>query len=167
METEDKYARRLKELQNQLRRQKAAVEEIGLLLDRSTRRLFQRDQAAFLEEFKLEIMQDVEIFQSVESEAASEFNKRAIHGRIPSTMVDLYNVFSGRRNSSEIGLTELLDEIYKKPPFHTVLIAIGPEGIPEDVKVMSISRNARNSHISEKSVQENLRSYGILLLKPE
>ena len=54
METEDKYASRLKELQNQLRRQKAAAEEIGLLLDRSARRLFQRDQAAFLEEFKLD-----------------------------------------------------------------------------------------------------------------
>lgn len=167
METEDKYARRLEELQNQLRRQKAAVEEIGWLLNQSARGLFQRDQAAYLEELKSRIMQVVELVQADEIEAENEFNKGMMASRIPSTMMDLYHAFSGRRNSSEKGLTELLAEIYKKPPFHMILIAIGPEGIPEDVKVMSISLDARNSNVSEKTAAENLRNYGFLLLTPQ
>jgi len=52
----------------------------------------------------------------------------------------------------------------KQRPFGTVLVSIGPKGLPDDVGVVSISRLARESNREEPQVINQLRERGHLLL---
>ena len=55
----------------------------------------------------------------------------------------------------------------RKVPFGTVLMVIGKEGIPEDVKIIFISRLARESNRSESEVVANFKNNGYLSMTPE
>ena len=55
----------------------------------------------------------------------------------------------------------------RKVPFGTVLITIDGQGIPKGVKVVSISRLARESSMSESEVETNMKRDGSLLMSPE
>ncbi len=55
----------------------------------------------------------------------------------------------------------------REVPFGTVLITIDKQGIPEGVKVVSISRLARESNISESEVEKSLKHDGCLLMTPK
>ena len=55
----------------------------------------------------------------------------------------------------------------KTVPFGNVLIDIGKEGIPEDVRVIPISRLARESNRSELEVKTSLTHDGYLLMTTE
>jgi len=48
-------------------------------------------------------------------------------------------------------------------PFGTVLICVGPRGMPDDVQVVSISRLARESNREESEVINELQGRGCLL----
>jgi len=52
----------------------------------------------------------------------------------------------------------------KTVPFGTVLIRIGKEGIPEDVKVIPVSRLARESKRSKSDVVASLKRNGYLMM---
>jgi hypothetical protein len=49
-------------------------------------------------------------------------------------------------------------------PFGTVLVRIGPGGVPDDVDVVSVSRLARDSHRKESEVIEEMKKAGNQLL---
>jgi len=70
------------------------------------------------------------------------------------------------KNKRLSALTDSLLESHanKEPPFGTVLICIGPKGLPDDVRVVSISRSARESNREETEVINELREHGYLLL---
>ena len=55
----------------------------------------------------------------------------------------------------------------RKAPFDTILIAIGVEGIPKDVRAIAISYLTRESNKSESDVKTNLKRAGHLLLTKE
>ena len=54
-----------------------------------------------------------------------------------------------------------------EPPFGTVLVHIGPKGLPDDVGAISISELARESNRAESEVISKLRERGHLLLSEE
>ena len=55
----------------------------------------------------------------------------------------------------------------KKFPFGNVLISIGKEGLPEDLKIIPVSRFARESNKTESEVETSLKHDGYLLMTPE
>ena len=55
----------------------------------------------------------------------------------------------------------------RKPPFGTVLVHIGPRGLPEDVEVVSISSLARESKRDESEIMNGLLTRGNLLFGDE
>jgi len=63
-------------------------------------------------------------------------------------------------------ITEALT-IGKRRPFGTVLVSIGPKGLPDDVQVVSISELARQSNRQESEVISELREHGHLLFSEE
>jgi hypothetical protein len=54
----------------------------------------------------------------------------------------------------------------RKVAFSKVMIVIGHEGIPRDVKVVSVSKLARESGRSEATVMNDLRASGHRLMVP-
>ena len=52
-------------------------------------------------------------------------------------------------------------------PFGTVMVCIGPKGLPQDVKAVSISQSARDSNRSEPEIVNRLQEDGYLLFNEE
>lgn len=55
----------------------------------------------------------------------------------------------------------------KEHPFGTVVVCIGPKGLPDDAKVISISELARESNRDESEVINTLQERGYLLFSEE
>ena len=51
--------------------------------------------------------------------------------------------------------------------FGKVLVAIGPAGLPDDVRVVSISKLVRESNRRESQIISELRHHGCILLEEE
>jgi len=52
-------------------------------------------------------------------------------------------------------------------PFGTVMVCVGPEGLPQDAKAVSISQLARDSNRPEPEIVKRLQENGYLLLTEE
>jgi hypothetical protein len=52
-------------------------------------------------------------------------------------------------------------------PFGTVMVCVGPKGLPDDAKAVSISRSARDSNRLEPEIVKGLRENGYLLFSEE
>jgi len=52
-------------------------------------------------------------------------------------------------------------------PFGTILVAVGPGGVPGDVRAVSVSALARKSGGSERQVETSLRVGGYVLMPQE
>lgn len=55
----------------------------------------------------------------------------------------------------------------KKAPFGLVMICIGPKGLPDDAKAVSISQSARDSNRLEPEIVNKLQQNGYLLFSEE
>ena len=52
-------------------------------------------------------------------------------------------------------------------PFGTVMVCVGPKGLPDDVKAVSISQSARDSNRPEPEIGKRLQENGYLLFTEE
>jgi len=55
----------------------------------------------------------------------------------------------------------------KKRPYGTVMVCVGPKGLPDDVRVVSISELARESNRPESETMQRLRKRGYLVFNQE
>jgi hypothetical protein len=61
----------------------------------------------------------------------------------------------------------LRDPTYRQQPFGLVMVCIGPKGLPDDVKAVSISQMAREAGRLESQIINKLREDGYLLFSQE
>jgi len=62
---------------------------------------------------------------------------------------------------------DTFDTITRKKPFGTVMVCIGPKGLPDDARVISISQLARESNRPQTEVMSKLQDDGYLLFSKE
>ena len=113
-------------------------------------------------------MKEVENTRLMELEAQKVFyQSKMIYGPTAFAFSWLFAARNNRNDALLKGVEAANSVMSKKSPFGSVFIAIGKEGLPEDVKVVSISRLARESKKSELDVKVNLQTNGYLLMTPE
>jgi len=66
-----------------------------------------------------------------------------------------------------IGARHAADDWRKSAPFKTVAVAVGPKGIPEDMRVVSLSRAAREIGKPESEVRAALQGRGYRIMMPD
>lgn len=165
METKGEFNRRLADIKHQLRRQKAIVEELGQVLPPNVQSVLRFDQAIILDELKARVMREVEDAHMTEVLASKEFSKRqCIGGIVGFTAGTIFAAIDGRENPVSRGINVLQSTINEKAPFNTVLVAIGKNGLPDDVTVVPISALARQSNRNESEIMGNFAKDGYLLL---
>lgn len=76
-------------------------------------------------------------------------------------------LMSSREHPFRVGAKLASEALEETAPFGRVLVAIGPKGVPDDVKVVCVSRLARQGRGSEAKVEATLRSDGYTLYLPE
>jgi hypothetical protein len=167
METEGQFSRRFKELKSQLRRQTAAVEELGAMLNHRANGVLRHDQAVFLDSLKAKVMEEAEYARLREIVAKGEFRKEKLSkGIIKFAVGTVGAAIAGQKNPLLEGVSSFKSAMEQKAPFDTVVIAIGQKGLPEDVTVLPLSRLARDYNRSETLIRDALKNRGYLLMTP-
>ena len=132
-------------------------------------RLRRHDQARSLEALGRKIAQEVSDIQRAETAASYGFNQAAlITGLVKFGIGSLKALAShNREHPLTAGARLARDDFARTAPFGEVRVAVGLGGVPDDVNVVALSRQARELGGAESEVAERLEGRGYLLFMPE
>jgi len=135
------------------------------LFDEEACRLKRRDEASRLKTLYFSIRQQLDWAQRSENAAEYGHNQAnlivSLGGLAVTGIIKMVSKNDRLSTYSDHITTSLTS---KQRPFGTVLVSIGPKGLPDDAGVVSISRLARESNREEFQVINELRERGLLLL---
>ena len=168
METEGEFNRRLKELQCQLRNHKAAAGELRSVLGKHVQGVLGHDQAVILDDLMAKIKKEVDDARLVEIIAKNKFiDGKFTAGLTGSIVGALSSLITHQGNPLLESASRLKSALDQKAPFDNVLIAIGSRGLPEGVKVIPLSKLARDYSKSEAEIRDFFQNRGCRLMTPE
>ena len=168
METMTDFEKRIKAMRLKLADQNEAIDELATSFNYNKRQLVQHDQIACLQTLRARILKEVEDTKRMESAAQrGSYQGNILCGLAVFAFSGLFAAMNNRKDALLIGVKAANSEMSKKIPFGSVFVAIGKEGLPEDVEVAPISRLARESNKSELDVRVNLQTNGYLLMTPD
>lgn len=144
----------------------AALKEIFAQETQHLRRL---DQVGRLDALKEKVVQEVHGIQMRETDESLGFNLgNLISGLVNFAVGSLVAaVRHSREHPLSIGARFALSDFEKIPPFGVVVVAIGPGGIPDDVTVVALSRQARELDTSESEIVAAIEARGYRLITRE
>ncbi len=155
-------------MRSKLGEQTIAIRELAAAITESEIQIVRRDQVTQLGILRSNILLDVKAIERTESSAQYRAVKNSLLGAGAAfTFGSLFVAATRHKGAYNAGLGLASSVLSRKAPFDTILIAIGLEGIPKDVKAMAISCLARESNRSESDVKTSLKQAGHLLLTPE
>ncbi len=129
-------------------RARAQVDALGVLenaLAREAEHLRRRDQARCLDALRARMAQDVADMRRREVTASLSFNEVAlISGLAKFAIGSLIGVaLRANEHPLSIGAKLAASDFARSAPFRTVLVGVGPGGVPDEVNILPISRYAR------------------------
>lgn len=157
---------------NKLQHQARTLTSVGLslvsLFAQEASWLSREDEASRLRVLHYVILEQLDGAKRSEDAASDGHSKASLVFSLGGLAAGLLikKVSKNERLSALSGhlLNSLVDE---QSPFGTVLVCIGPKGLPDDAAVVSISRLARESDRQESEVTNELKEWGFLLLSKE
>ena len=156
------------EMRSELEQQTITVEQLAIAFAGSDIQLIRHDQVACLRILKSKIMEEVQSIKRNESASQSSANTGALLSSGTALIFgSLFMAKMGRKNALDIGSRMAELSLTKNIPFGTVVIAIGKGGLPEDLKIINVSRFARESNKTEPEVETSWSHDGYLLMAPQ
>ena len=161
----------LKPFQNyveDLRSKANNLTETGLALDalfaREEARLNREDEASSLREVYRTVLEQVQRLREIELLASCDQSR----AKLILSMTELaVTAIVSRGKLSAITDCLLRGSAYKQQSVGLVMVSIGPEGLPDDVRNISVSRLARESNQSEEEIISRLNDDGYLLMSED
>jgi len=164
MEDLTPYITSLKNLRSRAKKLTSTGLSLTKLLDEEACRLKRRDEASRLKTLYFSIRQELDWAKMSEDAAEYGHNQAnlivSLGGLAVSGIIKMVSKNDRLSTYSDHITTSLTS---KQRPFGTVLVSVGPKGLPDDVRVVSISRLARESNREESRVINQLREGGYLL----
>ena len=156
------HCKRIEELRCEIKALEEAVVTLDNAFAQEAEHLRRYDQAQCLDKLQARVAQEIRYEELMESSASLRYTEaRFISGLAKGIGTSLGSlVRPTSENPLIIGARHAADEWKKAAPFGTVLVAVGPKGIPEDVRVGSLSRAARETGKPESEVRAALESRG-------
>ncbi len=160
--------RQLETLIDRATAQTMAIEALADVFAQEAVGLLKRDQARRLYRVKGEVITQVAHVQSIEEATRCGFSEgRFINGILKLVAGSLGAAMSRSREHPLLrGARIAAREFERIPPFGTVVVAVGPGGVPDDIVVVPVSRLARESSRPESAIIAELKSRGHLVLTP-
>ena len=149
------------------RQQVAAIKQLVVAFAESNIQLIRHDQVARLGLLKAIIMQEVENIKRIESAAQSGSIKGVWFESGAKFVIGSLLAASSGRDPLDTGMGMVKSVLSKKVPYGTILIAIHEKGLPDDLKIVPVSRFARESNKTESEVETDWKHDGSLLMSPE
>jgi hypothetical protein len=158
----------LKNLRYQARKLSAASLSLSNLFAEEAVRLHRTDQASRLEALYFSIRQQLDGARRDEAAASRGHREARVMISLGGLAVGAIGKMVSKNEELQAFSEDLLNSLASKQrPFGTVLIRVGPKGMPDDVQVVSISQLARESNQEESEVINELRIRGCLLFSEE
>jgi len=169
METIVNLSTRIKQLSLEVEQQTVAVSELAVSFADGAQRQVRNDQAILLRSLKTRIMWEVENIRRMELAAQSRDNNITLFGKAPAAFIfgSLYTAATRHKDAYKTGVKLAGSVLSKEIPFGMVLIGIGKEGLPEDIKSIPVSCFARELNKTEAEAEASLKGKGYLLMTPE
>jgi len=169
MESVTVCRQRLEALRCRVRTQVKALGVLKTAFAKEAEHLRRHDQAQRLRDLRSQIMREVKHVQRMESEAAYAFEMGTfITGLMKFSVGALGAAAAGRPESPLlVGARLAKDDFERREPYGTVLVAVGPGGIPDEVNVVPVSRWARESGRPEAEIEAALKAQGCVLMQPQ
>ena len=168
METIASFEELIQTMRSELEQQTIALERLAIAFAGSDIQLIRHDQVARLRILKSRIMEEVQNIKRSESASQSSANTEALLSSGTAFIFgSLFMAQMGRQDALDIGSRMAELSLTKNIPFGLVLIAIGKEGLPEDLKIIPVSRFARESTKTEPEVEANWKHDGYVLVTPD
>lgn len=168
MEGLNSYRTCLKDLRHRAKKLASTVRTLSNQFDQEANRLSREDDVSRLKAFRSCIRQRLNEVRWSEEAASYGHTKAGLIFSLGGLAVGGI-VKMASKNKKLPAISSLLMRSYtdKQPPFGRVMVCIGPKGLPDDVRIVSISRLARESNRGESEVINGLEEDGCLLLTGE
>jgi len=165
MENLKPFHSQLKNLESQAKKLTEAGLALNSLFDQEETRLKREDAASSLRAVYRAVAEQLQWLER--TEASVEYG----HSQV-SLILSLSGLAVAAMGSKSKRLSAIADHLLQTPaneqqPFGLVTVCIGPKGLPDDAKAVSISQLARESHRPEREVVNKLQDDGYLLCSEE
>jgi hypothetical protein len=131
-------------------------------------RLNREDEASRLKALYSSVKQQMDKVKRLESAARYGYSRVKLTASLVGLGMGIAIKMMSKDEQSSAFSNHLLRNLGgKERPFGTVVVCIGPKGLPDDVGVISISELARESNREESEVISELRECGHLLFSEE
>ena len=155
-------------MRSELGQQVIAVKRLAVTFAEGDIQLVRHDQVTCLGTLKSRIMREVEDIKRMESAAQTGSDKGALLGGVIAfALGSLFAAARGRKDVPQFGARLAGSILSRAVPFGTVLIVAKKGGLPEDMKVIPLSRLARELNKSESEVEASLKHDGYRLMTPK
>jgi len=155
----------LKNLQSESERLVVARLALNTLFAEEETRLEREDEVSLLQGVHRGIVEQLQRLRGIEASASCGHSQTSallfMAGLATTALVSQGNRASAIKDYLVGKATD------RKEPFGLVVICIGPKGLPDDAKAVSISQSARDSNRPEPGIMNKLQQNGYLVLSEE
>ena len=131
-------------------------------------RLTREDGVQRLKAIHAAVAEELERARRLESTASYGYTKANLPFSITGSIVKIIVAASTENQRALKFVNQVFDtSTERKPPYGTVMVCVGLKGLPDDVRVVSISELAREGNLSESETMQKLRKSGYLLFNQE
>jgi hypothetical protein len=131
--------------------------------------LYRYDQSRIVRALQDRITQQVAHMRRMEDSESYSFNKTMLITGFAEVL--LWSLIAARLHTGEhplsVGLEHARSDFSRTAPFGTVVVSVGPKGIPDDVQVVSLSQYAREQKKAETEIAAAMEDSGYRLIQAE
>jgi len=130
-------------------------------------RLTREDGAHRLKAIHAAVVEKLEWSKRLESAASYGYTKASLPFSIAGSIAKIIVAATENQRARNF-VNQVFDtDADKKRPYGTVMVCVGPKGLPDDVRVVSISELARKSNLSDSETIQELQKRSYLLFSQE
>jgi hypothetical protein len=131
-------------------------------------RLTREDGVQRLKEIHVTVVKELERSRWQESAASYENTKVVLPFSVTGSIAKIIMAATTKNRRTLNLVSQVCDTIVeKRSSYGTVMVCVGPKGLPDDVRVVSISELARESNRPESETIQEVRKRGYLLFSQE
>jgi hypothetical protein len=158
----------LKNLHHQAGILAGAAVSLSESFEAEAERLRREDTAKRLKAIYVTIAQALQWLRFAEDVARHEYTKQNLSFSLAGLVAKVVLAATTKNQQVSNLVGHAFDtDTHEKRPFGTVMVCVGPEGLPTDVRASSISELARKSNRPEYEIIQKLREGGYLLFTQE
>jgi len=165
MENLKQFHSQLKNLESQAKRLTESGLALNALFAQAEARLKREDEASTLIAVRSAIVEQLQWLKYAEASASCAHSQ--VNLALFPVGLALTAMFSKNSLPSDIADYLLRGPEDRHRPFGTVMVRVGPKGLPDDAKAVSVSQSARDSNRPEPEIVNRLQENGDLLFSEE